>query len=178
MNKCTGMEAKLADMLLDPESAPAKVKTHVAECDSCRKELEELRATMTVARFVDRAGAEPVLPYPAGCADARRTRSAAARLAGAPARSLCLWSFSARTAAGRYGAHSHAADRRRRIPGSDQPGTAARRQVRPRWFTICRRSTATRSFWISLKQCQTIPTTETRSNKTRSVGAENDERDS
>jgi hypothetical protein len=48
MNKCTGMGTKLADMLLDPESAPAKVKTHVAECDSCRKELEELRATMTV----------------------------------------------------------------------------------------------------------------------------------
>jgi len=48
MNKCTGMETKLADMLLDPESAPAKVKTHVAECDSCRRELEELRTTMTL----------------------------------------------------------------------------------------------------------------------------------
>lgn len=46
MNKCTGMEAKLADLLLDPDAAPAKVKTHVAECDSCRKDLEELRATM------------------------------------------------------------------------------------------------------------------------------------
>lgn len=46
MNNCTGMGTKLADLLLDPESAPAKVKTHVAECDSCRKELEELRATM------------------------------------------------------------------------------------------------------------------------------------
>jgi hypothetical protein len=46
MNKCTGMETKLADMLLDPDSAPAKVKTHVAECDCCRKELEELRSTM------------------------------------------------------------------------------------------------------------------------------------
>jgi hypothetical protein len=46
MNKCTAMEAKLADMLLDPEAAPAKVKTHVAECASCRKDLEELRATM------------------------------------------------------------------------------------------------------------------------------------
>ena len=46
MNKCTAMEAKLADMLLDPETAPAKVKTHVAECASCRKELEEMRATM------------------------------------------------------------------------------------------------------------------------------------
>jgi hypothetical protein len=46
MKKCTAMDEKLAEMLLDPEAAPAKVKTHVAECDSCRKELEELRATM------------------------------------------------------------------------------------------------------------------------------------
>jgi hypothetical protein len=46
MNKCTAMEEKLADMLLDPEAAPAKVKTHVAECASCQKELEELRATL------------------------------------------------------------------------------------------------------------------------------------
>ena len=48
MNKCTAMETKLADMLLDPEAAPAKVKDHVAECASCRKELEELRATMAM----------------------------------------------------------------------------------------------------------------------------------
>ena len=48
MNKCTAMEAKLAEMLLDPEAAPAKVKTHVAECDSCRRELEEMRATMAL----------------------------------------------------------------------------------------------------------------------------------
>lgn len=46
MNKCTAMEAKLADMLFDPEAAPAKVKTHVADCESCRKELDDLRATM------------------------------------------------------------------------------------------------------------------------------------
>ena len=46
MNKCTAMEEKLADLLLDPEAAPAKVKTHVAECASCRRELEELRTTM------------------------------------------------------------------------------------------------------------------------------------
>jgi len=46
MNKCAAMEEKLADLLLDPEAAPAKVKTHVAECASCRTELEELRATM------------------------------------------------------------------------------------------------------------------------------------
>lgn len=48
MNNCTAMETKLADMLLDPEAAPAKVKTHVAECESCRKQLDELRATMSL----------------------------------------------------------------------------------------------------------------------------------
>jgi hypothetical protein len=48
MNKCTGMETKLAEMLLAPEAAPAKVTAHVADCDACRMELEELRATMAL----------------------------------------------------------------------------------------------------------------------------------
>jgi hypothetical protein len=43
---CTAMESKLADMLLDPTAAPAKVQTHVAECESCGAELEELSKTM------------------------------------------------------------------------------------------------------------------------------------
>jgi hypothetical protein len=47
------MNEKLADLLLDPASvdlsaAPAKVRAHVAECDRCRSELEELRATMAL----------------------------------------------------------------------------------------------------------------------------------
>ena len=46
MNKCTAMDERLADMLFDPDAAPARVKTHVAECASCREELESLRATM------------------------------------------------------------------------------------------------------------------------------------
>jgi hypothetical protein len=48
MNKsnCTGMEAKLAELLLDPAQAPAKVNAHVAECEDCRRELEGLKATM------------------------------------------------------------------------------------------------------------------------------------
>ncbi len=50
-SNCTGMgsklpESKLVDLLLDPASAPAKVQAHVAGCESCRKELESLRATM------------------------------------------------------------------------------------------------------------------------------------
>ena len=45
---CTGMESKLADLLLDPEAVSAKVQSHVAACDQCRAELEELRATMAL----------------------------------------------------------------------------------------------------------------------------------
>jgi hypothetical protein len=47
-DNCAGMEAKLADMLLDPESAPAKVQKHVAECEHCQAELAELKATMNL----------------------------------------------------------------------------------------------------------------------------------
>jgi hypothetical protein len=43
---CSGMETKLAEMLLDPERVPAKVLAHVDECAGCREELAELRATM------------------------------------------------------------------------------------------------------------------------------------
>jgi anti-sigma factor RsiW len=43
---CTGMESKLADLLLDPVSASAKVREHVAQCDGCQEEIAELRATM------------------------------------------------------------------------------------------------------------------------------------
>jgi len=42
------METSLVNLLLDPETVPATVKTHVAECDGCRRELDELRATMSV----------------------------------------------------------------------------------------------------------------------------------
>jgi hypothetical protein len=45
---CTGMETKLADLLLDPEAVPAKVRMHVEQCDGCQKELAELQATMAL----------------------------------------------------------------------------------------------------------------------------------
>jgi len=45
-SKCTEMESKLADLLLDPAAAPAAVSTHVAGCEDCRRELQELKATM------------------------------------------------------------------------------------------------------------------------------------
>ncbi|MGO8719357.1 MAG: anti-sigma factor family protein [Acidobacteriaceae bacterium] len=43
---CAGMDEKLADLLLDPHAAPAKVRAHVAECSRCQNELAELKATM------------------------------------------------------------------------------------------------------------------------------------
>ena len=47
-NHCAGMETKLANLLLDPASAPAGVSAHVESCEGCRRELEELRATMAL----------------------------------------------------------------------------------------------------------------------------------
>ena len=43
---CAGMESKLANLLLDPASASAKVRAHVAECDGCQSELAKLKATV------------------------------------------------------------------------------------------------------------------------------------
>ena len=48
MTTCAGMETKLANLLLDPEAVPAKVHEHVAGCAGCRRELDELRATMNL----------------------------------------------------------------------------------------------------------------------------------
>ena len=45
---CTDVESKLADLLLDPETVPAKVQEHVAECSACRAQVAELRATMNL----------------------------------------------------------------------------------------------------------------------------------
>jgi hypothetical protein len=48
MKNCTEMESKLADLLLDGKSVPAKVETHVAACQSCQAELAALKATMAL----------------------------------------------------------------------------------------------------------------------------------
>src|ERR1035438_2470664 len=47
-SNCTGMDAKLANLLLDPAAAPVEVRSHLAGCDRCRRELDELRATMNL----------------------------------------------------------------------------------------------------------------------------------
>lgn len=45
-SRCNGMDEELAGLLLEPETASAEVRKHVAECDGCRRELEELKSTM------------------------------------------------------------------------------------------------------------------------------------
>lgn len=45
---CTAMEAELAELLLAPETAPAKVISHVRECAACARQLDELRSTMAL----------------------------------------------------------------------------------------------------------------------------------
>src|SRR5579871_5467848 len=45
---CEAMESKLADLLLDPESVPAEVAAHAAECERCAGELAGLRSTMAL----------------------------------------------------------------------------------------------------------------------------------
>jgi len=48
LKHCAGMESQLADVLLDPERASAKVLSHLEECEGCSKDLEDLKATMTL----------------------------------------------------------------------------------------------------------------------------------
>ncbi len=46
MTKCD--ELAVAEMLFEPEKASAAVKSHVAECAACTKQLAELRTTMSL----------------------------------------------------------------------------------------------------------------------------------
>jgi anti-sigma factor RsiW len=45
-SRCEKMDEELAGLLLEPETASAEVRKHVAECEGCRRELDELKATM------------------------------------------------------------------------------------------------------------------------------------
>jgi len=65
---CTAMGSKLADMLLDPAAVPAKVRAHVAECESCQADLAELQATMAL---LDTWEAPEASPYFLSRLDAR-----------------------------------------------------------------------------------------------------------
>jgi anti-sigma factor RsiW len=92
-NNCTGMNTKLADLLLDPQSfaktpASAKVQAHLAECDRCREELAELRATLAL---LDTWEAPEPNPYFMTRLDARLREERNAVPAGWPARWIARW---------------------------------------------------------------------------------------
>jgi hypothetical protein len=86
--KCTEVATRLADLLLDPETAPAKVVEHVAECESCRKELDELKAAVTL---LDAWEAPEPSPYFLTRLDARMREERAAEPQGWLARKLAGW---------------------------------------------------------------------------------------
>jgi anti-sigma factor RsiW len=75
------MESKLADLLLDPERVPAKVQAHVDACESCRAELAELRATMSL---LDTWESPEPNPYFLSKLDARMREERATAPAGWP----------------------------------------------------------------------------------------------
>jgi hypothetical protein len=96
---CAEMESKLAELLLDPKTAPARVRTHVEECDGCRGELEKLKATVTL---LDAWEAPEPSPYFMTRLDARMREERAAAPAGWWARKM------AGLRAGlAYGPHTH-----------------------------------------------------------------------
>jgi hypothetical protein len=107
---CAEMESKLADLLLDPTAAPAKVRVHVEECESCQAELLQLQATM--ALMDEWAVPEPNPYFMTGRAPGR-----AGRLAGSHARPVYLWAVHACASAGGYGAGSGAAGGGGCVPG-------------------------------------------------------------
>jgi len=81
---CRGMDSRLAEMLLDPEAVSAKVQLHVAGCERCSGELEELRATMAL---LDSWQAPEPNPYFLTRMDARMQEERAAE----PASLLARW---------------------------------------------------------------------------------------
>jgi anti-sigma factor RsiW len=92
-NNCTGMDTKMADLLLDPQSfaktpASAKVQAHLAECDRCREKLAELRATLAL---LDTWEAPEPNPYFMTRLDARLREERNAVPAGWPASWIARW---------------------------------------------------------------------------------------
>lgn len=92
-NNCTGMDSKLADLLLDPQSfdktpASAKAQAHLAECDRCREELAELRATLAL---LDTWEAPEPNPYFMTRLNARLHEEREAAPASWPARWIAGW---------------------------------------------------------------------------------------
>lgn len=88
--QCGATEIKVADVLLASDAAPVKVSAHVAECEPCSRELEELRATMAL---LDAWEAPEPSPYFMTRFDARLREERAAAPAGWIERLRARWTF-------------------------------------------------------------------------------------
>lgn len=163
---CTAVESKLAELLLDPARVPAKVNTHVAECEACRRELEELKATMGLldaweapepspffmtrmqARMREEREAAPTGWFASRFASFRAELSYGSRLHARPLAAMAL-TIMLLLGGGAY----------LDLEIWNQPAQPSR--MRP-WFTTCRSWTTTRRYWTRWKRCPArIMTTET-----------------
>lgn len=97
--QCAGMESKLAGLLLDPETASAKVREHVDGCEGCREELKTLKATVTL---LDGWEAPEPSPYFMTRMEARTREELASAPAGWLGRKVAGW-----RAGFIYGPHAH-----------------------------------------------------------------------
>ena len=143
-NHCTGMDERLAELLLDPGAEPVAVRKHVEECDRCSRELEELRTTMALLEVWE--APEPN-PYFLSRLDERMRDVRSTE----PTGWLSGW-FNRLRAGFAYG------------------GGISRRPLRgrPPWCMTCRRWTATPNCWINWRRSP-ITTTRTRTKNSREL---------
>ena len=94
MNKCDGMDAKLANLLLDPAAVSAKDRAHVGGCERCSRELDELHATMAL---MDAWEAPEPSPYFLTRLEARRREARDAEPTGWLARLRASFVYGSRT---------------------------------------------------------------------------------
>ena len=149
------MDERLADLLLDPAAAPENVTTHVAGCEDCRRQLEELRATMAL---LDTWEVPEPNPFFMTRFQARLDEERKAAPASWPARMIAR--MRARIL---YGPQMHARPLAAMaltvllfLGGgayleSRTGSNSSRLLTKPRWWAICKRWTVTRNCWTSLK---------------------------
>lgn len=97
--QCDGMDAKLANLLLDPAAVSQEDRAHVEECERCSRELNELRATMAL---MDAWEAPEPSPYFLTRLEARQREVRDAE----PAGWLARW-FARMSAGIAYGSQAH-----------------------------------------------------------------------
>ena len=93
-NNCDGMDAMLESMLLDPAAVSAGDQAHVERCERCSRELDELRATMTL---MDTWEAPEPSPYFLTRLEARHREQREAQPEGWLARLRASFVYSSRT---------------------------------------------------------------------------------